>query len=179
MENKKKTYVISAFPGCGKSWCFNNLQDKYKMLDSDSSNFSWAYGEEGQNLGRNPDFPQNYISHIKENLNSGEYDFIFVSSHEDVRNALEKENIPYFLVYPENTRHNKEIWKKRLVDRGSPNLLVETVMYNWENWIDDISMETWPILIPLGDNDNGVYIDEKLLDDTKACEWDGYFEVVS
>ena len=70
MENKKKTYVISAFPGCGKSWCFNNLQDKYKMLDSDSSNFSWAYGEEGQKLGRNPDFPQNYISHIKENLNS-------------------------------------------------------------------------------------------------------------
>ncbi|HCL4480363.1 TPA: hypothetical protein N2D99_002451 [Clostridium botulinum] len=33
----KQTFAISAFPACGKSYCFNNHQDKFSMLDSDSS----------------------------------------------------------------------------------------------------------------------------------------------
>jgi hypothetical protein len=37
----KTTFVISAFPACGKSYCFNNYNDNYlKILDSDSSEFS-------------------------------------------------------------------------------------------------------------------------------------------
>jgi len=51
---KKITYLISAFPGTGKSYCFNN-NTTWEMLDSDSSTFD------------KKDFPDNYIKHIKDN----------------------------------------------------------------------------------------------------------------
>ena len=41
----KGTIIISAFPACGKTWCVNNLHDKFDMSDSDSSNFSWVYNK--------------------------------------------------------------------------------------------------------------------------------------
>ena len=39
----KRTVVVSAFPCCGKTYAFENYQDKYSMLDSDSSKFSWMF----------------------------------------------------------------------------------------------------------------------------------------
>lgn len=41
----KNTKVISAFPGTGKTYCFNNFKG-ITMLDSDSSEFSWIKDEE-------------------------------------------------------------------------------------------------------------------------------------
>ena len=43
-----KTIILSAFPGTGKTYLFNN-QEKLglSVLDSDSSEFSWCYDEEG------------------------------------------------------------------------------------------------------------------------------------
>jgi len=57
-----RTRIISAFPGTGKSYYHN--KHKETTLDSDSSNFSLVV-ENGEKK-RNPDFPENYIKHIKE-----------------------------------------------------------------------------------------------------------------
>ena len=39
-----ETKIISAFPACGKTYAFKKLNEKgYKILDSDSSQFSWCY----------------------------------------------------------------------------------------------------------------------------------------
>ena len=111
----KETKIISAYPCCGKTYAFENYQDIYSILDSDSSEFSWIYRErtddELQKIKedlesmlspinadkefervrhekikeRNPNFPNNYIEHIKENI--GKVDYIFVSSHLVVRQA--------------------------------------------------------------------------------------------
>lgn len=87
MKKYYKTYVISAFPAYGKSYCFKKYQDKFTILDSDSSEFSWIKDRNGNNTKeRNANFPQNYITHIKNNI--GKVDIIFVSSHETVRKAL-------------------------------------------------------------------------------------------
>ena len=76
----KRTVVVSAFPCCGKTYAFENYQNKYSMLDSDSSKFSWTYEAEKDENGnilrgikrvRNPNFPKNYIEHIKENIGKG------------------------------------------------------------------------------------------------------------
>ena len=82
-----RTRIISAFPGTGKSV----YHEKHPLttLDSDSSNFSWIEVD-GVKL-RNPQFPENYIEHIKKNI--GIYDFIFVSSHSVVREALVNNSI--------------------------------------------------------------------------------------
>ena len=39
------TKIISAFPGCGKTYFHNN--NKNTTLDSDSSHFSWIKDENG------------------------------------------------------------------------------------------------------------------------------------
>jgi hypothetical protein len=128
-----RTKVISAFPGTGKSVYHN--KHKETTLDSDSSLFSWTKDESGNNTKvRNPEFPQNYINHIKENI--GKYEFIFVSSHEVVRNALLDNCIFFYLVYPDSRR--KEEFIQRYKDRGNDDDFINLVATKWDDWMDEI-----------------------------------------
>ena len=146
--NTKGTVIISAFPGCGKTWCYNNVK-KYKMLDSDSSNFSWLYDINRKKTDiRNPEFPKNYIHHIKENL--GKVDIIFVSSHKEVRDALRAESIPYVLVFPENNMENELFYMQGYKERGSDPKFCAFIRENWSNFIDEMKMEEWPVQYVLG-----------------------------
>ena len=115
-----ETKVISAFPGTGKSYCFQN-SDK-KVLDSDSSTFDKKY------------FPDNYIKHIKDNI--GKVDIIFVSSHKEVRDALVENGISYILVYPDKSLKDEYI--ERYKDRGNNEKFVELISSNWELWIEEL-----------------------------------------
>ena len=75
---EKKTTIISAFPLCGKTYFSQNCGD-FVVIDSDSSNFSWVKDSNGNRTSkRNPDFPGNYIEHIKSNI--GKVDYILVST---------------------------------------------------------------------------------------------------
>jgi hypothetical protein len=117
--------IISAFPGMGKSYAFNALKDKIKILDSDSSKFN------------KDDFPSNYIKHIKDNI--ADNDIIFVSSHKEVRDALEIEGIDYDLFYPSKERRNEFL--ENYVSRHSPSGLIQKIDNNWPEWIDEIDGE--------------------------------------
>jgi hypothetical protein len=135
-----KAMVISGFPGVGKSYVFKNNNGKYKILDSDSSNFSWI--EKGV---RNPDFPNNYIQHIKENLDK--VDVIFVSSHEVVRNALKNNNIKYTIIYPNIYLKAKYLENYR--NRGNNFSFINMINENWDKFIIDIMSDTYPNKIEL------------------------------
>ncbi len=128
------TRIISAFPGIGKSF-YHNL-NKTTTLDSDSSNFSWTSilcrNNEVKKI-REPDFPNNYIEHIKENI--GKYDFVFVSSHKEVRNALLENCLFFYLIYPSKSR--KEEFLQRYKERGSDEKFIQLISNNWDNWIDE------------------------------------------
>jgi adenylate kinase len=76
------TVVVSGFPGVGKSTLFAQAKGR-RILDSDSTDFSWA---DAAKKVRHPNWPQNYIDHIRNNL--GRADIILVSSHDVVRDAL-------------------------------------------------------------------------------------------
>ena len=117
--------IISAFPGVGKSYFYQNTN--MKVLDSDSSKYSWKNGL------RNPDFPNNYMIHIKENLS---VDIILVSSHEVVRNALINEGLEYTLVFPQ--KELKEEYINRFKKRGSPESFIDLLSKNWNNWISEL-----------------------------------------
>ena len=74
-----ETKIYSVFPACGKTWlCEHQEQYGLKILDSDSSQFSWIINEVEDNEYviidggemkpltykekiRNPEFPANYI----------------------------------------------------------------------------------------------------------------------
>lgn len=146
----KKTKIISAFPACGKTYAFEKLNENgYEILDSDSSKFSWMdvvdkiY--EMKNRGkknykeryikvRSPEFPSNYIKHIKENI--GKVDYIFVSSHKEVRDALLENGIYFTLVYPD--RSMKAEWVGRCFLRGSGEKFCQIIADNWDKWINEM-----------------------------------------
>ena len=114
--------LVSAFPGMGKTYAFNILRKKIKVLDSDSSKFD------------KNNFPKNYIEHIKEKITDN--DIIFISSHKEVRDALEMENIDFDLFYPSKDRRNEFL--ENYVARRSPRELIMKIDENWEKWIDEI-----------------------------------------
>lgn len=150
-----KTTIISAFPACGKSKYFDDWKKGYTytkglVLDSDSSEFSWVKDENGNNTKvRNPEFPMNYIQHIKDNIDKAE--IIFVSSHKVVRDALKDNNIKYVLVYPENTEKAKEEYLRRYKNRGNDEGFIQFITNNWDNFIDEMEEETFPYKYILDD----------------------------
>ncbi len=136
----KNTLVISAFPTMGKTHFFNN-NPEYTMLDSDSSMFSWIKDEQGNNTDvRNPSFIDDYMKHIKENI--GKCDIIFVSSHKEVREALQKQNIKYFLVVP--TIEMKEEVIGRMKSRGNDEKFINFISNNYEKFLEEIDAEFFP-----------------------------------
>lgn len=129
----KETIIISAFPAVGKSWLFNELTSKgISVLDSDSSKFSWL--SEGV---RNPDFPKNYIEHISQSM--GKFQYIFVSSHKEVRAELNNANIRYWLVYPHKSLIKEYI--DRFTKRGNDEKFISFIANNWYSFIKDLSEE--------------------------------------
>ncbi len=125
--------VWSVFPLCGKTYCTNKLG--IDAVDSDSSQFSWIE-KDGKKV-RNPDFPRNYIEHIKDAINKHEY--VFVSSHQEVRAALEKEGIPFALVYP--NRRLLSTWIERYKKRDINGFPIQVLIDNWDKWHDELDKQ--------------------------------------
>jgi hypothetical protein len=116
----KKTQLISAFPGTGKSYYFKNSNKE--VLDSDSSTFDKS------------DFPENYIKHIKKNM--GNVDVILISSHEEVRDALVDADLDFTLIYPDKSLKDEYI--KRYKERGNEDGFIKLLDTNWDEWLTDI-----------------------------------------
>ncbi len=131
-------YVISAFPGCGKSHMYNKLKNNndIEVMDSDSSGYSWMCVD-GAKV-RNPNFPNNYIDHIKYELSKERTTdlLLFVSSHKEVRDNLVNENIPFYLVYP--SMSIKDEYIQRYIDRGDNELFVKLLKNNYEDFIREL-----------------------------------------
>lgn len=149
-----KTKIYSVFPACGKTWlCEYQEELGLKILDSDSSQFSWLIKEvedpeyvliadgKMQPLThkeklRNPDFPANYIKHIKKNI--GKYDYIFVSSHASVREALDAEGIDFTIVYPSAACFAEWVGRCFIRDKRGETGCNPGVLYdNWTQWISE------------------------------------------
>lgn len=145
MENNVIGKVWSVFPLCGKTYCTNKIG--IDAVDSDSSQFSWVE-EDGKKV-RNPDFPRNYIEHIKDAINKHEY--VFVSSHQEVRDALEKEGIPFTLVYPHRRCLSK--WIDRYENRDFNGFPLQVLVNNWEKWHDELDAQNCDKRIILNDDD--------------------------
>lgn len=157
----KNTIIISAFPCSGKSYCFNHYQNDYSILDSDSSNFSWEKDDNGKNTKiRDPNFPANYMAHINDNI--GKVDFIFVSSHEEVRKVLINKGIRYLLVYPE--LKCKQEYLHRAKERGSSEGFVKMLENNWLDFYTSIRNEQGNNLVIKQELGSNEFIDKRMLD---------------
>ena len=163
----RKTLVISAYPCCGKSYLKEHGLRGYSILDSDSSKFSWIeryyteeeidsilsifnttdsllpvesikniYRKETRRV-RNPNFVEDYIGHIKENI--GKVDIIFVSTHLEVRQSLQDNNIEYYTVYPSKNMLNE--WVGRMYRRGNDSEFIDKQIEMWDKNVGNIDNE--------------------------------------
>lgn len=122
-----KAIVIAGFPGIGKSFLFKHKN--IKAADSDSSLFSWVTVDGVRK--RNPDFPKNYIEHIQKA--SRKNDVVLVSTHADVRKALDAAGICYALVYPEQSC--KQEYIDRYVGRDSPETFCKMMSEKFNDFV--------------------------------------------
>lgn len=139
------TKIYCVFPACGKTWlCEQQKHFGVSIMDSDSSQFSWIYlnrDEQAQTNTavrriRNPEFPENYIAHIKSSI--GKCDYIFVSTHLAVRKALESDGIDFTIVYPDHSC--KAEWVGRCYIReqnGEKGCSAAAMLDNWDLWISE------------------------------------------
>ena len=119
--------IVCGFPGVGKTHCHRLYPDI--TADSDSSRYSWlAHG------GRNPDFPANYIRRIKRL--SLVRPFVFVSSHQEVRDALQQAGMKFTVVYPDKS--SKRVFLERYVNRGSSPMFIQLMADNFDTWVDKL-----------------------------------------
>lgn len=140
----KRTMIISAFPGCGKTYLYghqNNLRFDYRgvsrafsFCDSDSSHYEKSQGWE-----------KRYVDDIEKKI--GTVDFVFISQHQQVLAELESRKIPFIVVAPDNSewlsdyekKLIKQQWFGRFVLRDNSHIKdfdawLSTLKENYDEW---------------------------------------------
>lgn len=136
----KKAIIICGFPGVGKTTAANNRKN---LLDAESSAFSWVFDpEKFDERQRDPNFPENYIDYIEENM--GEYDIIFASSHAAVREKLAARGIQYMIVAPRKELKNEYLI--RYLKRGSDIDFIELLNEKWDEFLTGIENDGAPVI---------------------------------
>ena len=129
--------IVSAFPATGKTYYAERHPN---VLDSDSSSFSWISPDgflKRDERQRHPDWPHNYIRHIKEQVHQGK--LVLVSTHGEVRGLLEDQELSFTLVYP--AFDLRTYYLKRMVDRGSPRWLVDKIDLMWPSMLAELEAQ--------------------------------------
>lgn len=134
--------IISAFPGIGKTTL---VQTNKNYVDLESSDYKWIdidktlSIEECKGIAKtiNPDFPENYIKKIIELTDMGFN--VLISSHKEVREALQAQGIKYTIVLP--SLDMKEEMINRYLSRGNQESFVNLPKTNYEKFIEDLSMD--------------------------------------
>ncbi len=130
-----RTRVIAAFPATGKSYMAATVPD---IADSDSSSFSWKYTHPDVRQ-RHPDWPGNYICHLRELLQS-DVRLVLVSTHAEVREGLVRHGIPFTLVYPRAELRGE--YRARMERRGSPpGLIAKVVDELWDTALAECAQQ--------------------------------------
>lgn len=156
----KNTLIISAYTCCGKTYASEHIKD-YDILDVDICKFKTIKRlpiKQQIISADNPDFPNNFIQYIKENI--GKVDVVFVDSDIRIRQWLNEAKIKFVTVYPWNSCLPE--WIGRMYLQDYPDIIIRNKINGWYH-------EIYPVKEPYGDQlfrlSCGKYINERLIDD--------------
>lgn len=144
MKAIKAHGFVSAFPGTGKSSIYGNAPKNglYPLRKEGNAVFRMPMGklipvyDSDSSTFDKSEFPRNYIQHMKDIIHRHcDIGFVaLVSSHKEVRLAMQAAGIPYTLVYPD--RSLKDEYIARYKKRGSPDAFIELMENKWDDFID-------------------------------------------
>ena len=159
----KNTLIISAYTCCGRTYASEHMKD-YDILDINISNFKtmkrlpneeeikeerrrWesslhlmsVEGHLNQFKQQiisvdNPDFPNNFVQYIKENI--GKVDIIFVDSDIKIRQWLNEAKIKFVTVYPWSSCLQE--WIGRMYLNNYDKKFIDKEISNWKKNIEYI-----------------------------------------
>lgn len=132
-----KGIIVAGFGAIGKSF----LSEKYTNVIDMESGF-YAHINSGvedipveKRKGTtvrppNPEWPKNYYEAIMKSRK--EYDIVLTSMHWDLLKFYEDNNIPYYLVFPEQGLENE--YRERCYNRGNNEKFTEHMIQNIKLW---------------------------------------------
>lgn len=137
----KHPFIICGFPGIGKTTA---AQKHRNAEDIESSIFSWVW-KDGNRMERNKDFPKNYIDFVEKYIEENySCDYVFLSSHQKVREELKKRNINYIIITPNLELRNEYLI--RYFQRGSDVEFIKDMYDNWYSYIHGFEKDEVPII---------------------------------
>ena len=138
--------IIAAYAGTGKSH-FASLYPElvidlvsmpYKYLLAKETPYNELSKANPENIP-NDDWPFNYISTIKQNLESE--NILLIPSDFLILRLLREENIRYCLCYPQ--RNDKEIYRERYLKRGNSSDFIDIFIGEWDKFIDHFEKDSY------------------------------------
>ena len=145
MINKKTGLIICGFPGVGKSTA---AKTNINAVDCDSTHFhyktDWAQiakneptdNEHSKKQKENPNWVSEYVDHIELMSSQFGYQYVFVSSHIEVRTEMDVRGLQYICVVPD--KNLKDEYLIRYIKRGNEFDFINKLSFNWGDWLDEI-----------------------------------------
>lgn len=183
----KKTLVISAYTCCGKTYASEHMKD-YDILDVNIYDFKTIkrlpneeeieeerkWWESSLHLMSveghlnqfkqqiisvdNPNFPNNFIQYIKENI--GKVDVIFVDGDIRIRQWLNEAKIKFVTIYPWSSCLQE--WIGRMYLQDYPDFIIRHKINGWHHKVYSVKKPYGDQLIRLS---HGEYISERFIGD--------------
>lgn len=135
---KIKGIIISAFPGTGKTTAAGLMKE---AVDLESTPFKFPVDWEKGSVPTEEaeDWVQKYVDQITLMASECGYDFVFVSSHQEVRKELRKREIPFISVIPQTDLRDE--YMIRYIGRGNDMKFLRNIYDNWFDWLHEYDNE--------------------------------------
>ena len=134
---KMNTVVISAFPGCGKTY----LSDQKTMPVHYMGKLHWVLflNINSSEFPKYPGWHADYVDHVESKI--GTVDFIFVSQHENVLFELTKRKIPFVVVAPDNSEWLSEKEKSLIKQQWFGRFLLRNNSHikDFGTWLESLT----------------------------------------
>lgn len=142
----RKTQIVSAFAGCGKTEMAKRHPDL--AVDIESSDYRWRWPEvlqsvdpdsrkgisgtrEGELRWPNPEWPGNYIDRICAEYDRGKWEYVLISMHQEVvEHLILNRHIPIIRVYPPYEDKNDYLRRYRARGNAEPFVTFMELMFN-------------------------------------------------
>lgn len=141
----QKALIVSCFPGCGKTYCYQNQSRfPFPIIDIDSGSFEKEKGL----------WPMNYISCIVSNLNKR--NIVLISQHEEILLELKLLNLQFYIVSPNNSDNIsqrrrqtiKQQWFGRFILRDNSHISdigvwLKLLMLKYDEWTSESHLKKY------------------------------------